>query len=127
MLAWGMIDYQIIENDDIVIIEPKGPLSEEDFHDLTKDVDAHLARTETLQGILVHAAEFPKWETIGTMIPHVRFVRDHHRSIGKVALAGDGVLSSVIPKLVKHFVGAEVRGFAFAEREKAMAWLKNSE
>ena len=119
-----MIIYQILEDENVVVIEPKGRLAEEDFRDLTKDVDLHLARTGTLNGILIHATEFPGWETIGTMISHLRFVRDHHRMVKKVALASDSVLATIMPKLIKHFISAEVKGFAYAEREEALAWLK---
>lgn len=119
-----MITYEILEDDNIIVIEPKGPLSEDDFIELTKDVDLHLVRTETLKGVLIHAAEFPGWETFGTMVRHLRFVRDHHRLVKKVALASDSALATILPKLVDHFVSAEVKGFAFGEREKAMAWLK---
>lgn len=31
------------------------------------------------------------------------------------------------PKLVEHFVGAEVKGFGFNERDEAMGWLKRSD
>jgi hypothetical protein len=122
-----VITYQILENENIVVIEPKGPLSESDFRELTRDVDAHLIRTETLKGVLVHATAFPGWETIGTMISHLRFVRNHHRLIKKVALASDSGLATILPILMDHFVSAEVKGFAFDERDEAMAWLKRSD
>ena len=118
-----MLTYQILENENIVVIEPKGPLSEADFRDLTRDVDLHLVRTGTLKGVLIHATAFPGWDSFGSMIGHLRFVRDHHRLIEKVALASDSAIATVMPKLVDHFVGAEVIGFAFDERDEAMAWL----
>ena len=119
-----MMTYQILEDENIVIIEPKGTLTEDDFRELKRDVDLHLVRTGTLEGVLIRSGEFPGWDSIGTMITHLRFVRDHHRLVKKVALAGDGALATTIPKLVEHFVSAEVKGFAFDEKEKAMAWLK---
>jgi hypothetical protein len=121
-----MLTYQILENENIVVIEPKGPLSAADFRDLTRDVDLHLVRTGTLNGVLIHATAFPGWDSFGTMISHLRFIRDHHRSVKKVALASDSAMATIMPKLVDHFVGAEVKGIAFDERDKAMAWLKRS-
>ena len=119
-----MLTYQILEDDDIVIVEPKGPLSKTDFEELTADVDLHLARSETLKGLLIHARKFPGWENLKGMMGHFRFVHDHHRKIKKVAFASDSVLAEIVPKLAEHFVSAEVRHFAFEEREAALAWLR---
>lgn len=121
-----MLTYQILENENIVVIEPKGPLSEADFRDLTRDVDLHLVRTGALKGVLIHATAFPGWDSFGAMISHVRFIRDHHRSVKRVALTSDSAMATIIPKLVGHFVGAEVKGFAYNEQDKAMVWLKKS-
>lgn len=120
-----MLTYQILEDDNVVIIEPMGPLSEEDFRDLTTAVDAHLERTESLRGILVHAKEFPGWKDFGGFTSHLRFVRDHHREIGKIAVASDGLLAEIAPKLASHFVKAEVRGFGYGEKEAALEWLRS--
>lgn len=122
-----MLIYQILEDENIVVIELKGPLSELDFRELTRDVDLHLVRTETLKGVLVHAPEFPGWDTISAMFTHLRFIRDHHRLVEKVALASDSSMATIMPKLVDHFVGTEVKGFTFDGRDEAMAWLKSSD
>lgn len=119
-----MITYQILEDDNIVVIEVKEALSEEDFRELTADVDAHLLRTNSLQGLLIHAAEFPGWQSFGAMASHLRFVRDHHRKIRKIAVASDSWLAEIGPKLVDHFVSAEVRNFGYGEKEEALAWLR---
>ena len=123
----GMLMYQILETENIVIIEPKESLSKADFDALTRDVDLHLLRTETLNGMLIHASKFPGWDSLGSMVTHLRFLRDHHRLIKKVALVSDSLLASITPKLVDHFVSAEVKGFAFDEKEEAIAWLENAD
>ena len=122
-----MITYQILEEDSIVIIEPKGPLSTGDFQQLTADVDLYLTRAGSLKGILVHAIAFPGWEDFKGMVSHLRFVRDHHRLIKRVALASDSMLAEIMPKLVSHFVNAEVRGFAYEDRDAALEWLREAE
>jgi hypothetical protein len=122
-----MLTYKILEKENIVVIEPKGILSKADFKDLTRDVDLHLIRTETLQGVLILATEFPGWDSFATMITHLRFVREHHRLVKKVALVSDSVMAKIMPKLVDHFVSAEVKGFAFDKKSEAMAWLKETD
>ncbi|YCM46808.1 STAS/SEC14 domain-containing protein (plasmid) [Verrucomicrobiaceae bacterium 227] len=121
-----MLIHQILEDDNIVIVEPKGRLSEEDFQQLTHDVDQHLLRTESIKGLLIHVKLFPGWENLKGLLSHLRFVRDHHRKIRKVALASDSTLAEIIPKLADHFVKAEVKHFDFTEREMALEWLRSS-
>lgn len=119
-----MLTYQILEADNILVIEPQGPLVEEDFTQLTRDVDAHLIRTGSLAGVLVHAKAFPGWENFGGFASHLRFVRDHHQEVRKVAIASDSAFAAIAPKLGSHFIKAEIRGFDYDEREKALAWLR---
>lgn len=121
-----MLTYQILEEDNIVVIEPKGPLSEADFKQLTTDVDAHLIRTGTLNGLLVHASGFPGWKSFDGFLSHLRFVRDHHRLIKKVAVASDSPLAGIGPMFIGHFVSAEVKGFGYDQREDALNWLRGS-
>jgi hypothetical protein len=121
-----MITYQILEDDDIAVVEVKEALSAEDFRELTAAVDAHLERTGMLQGILIHAPEFPGWNSLGAMASHFRFVRDHHRKIRKIAVSSDSKLAEIAPKLADHFVRAEVKGFSYGEKEAALAWLRGS-
>jgi hypothetical protein len=122
-----MLTYQLLHNDNIVIVEPLEPLSNEDFQQLGQDVDFHLERTGTLKGLLVSIEKFPGWNSFGAFLKHVRFVRDHHRKIRRVALASDSALADIAPKFAAHFVNAEVRRFGYDEREKALAWLREDD
>lgn len=71
---------------------------------------------------MIHAREFPGWENVGSLLRHVRFVRDHHRRVRRVALAADSKLAGLMPHLANHFVQAEVRRFGHDEFEDALAW-----
>ena len=53
-----------------------------------------------------------------------RFIRDHHRQIGKVAVVSDSAFLSMAPRIADHFVAAEVRHFSAEERDAAMRWLR---
>jgi hypothetical protein len=53
----------------------------------------------------------------------MRFVRDHHRVIRKIAAVSDSPILSIAPRLAKHFVNAEIRHFHASERSAALAWL----
>lgn len=119
-----MLIHQILKDDNIVVVEPTSRLMEEDFQQLTQDVDQHLLGTESIEGLLVHMKLFPGWENFKGLIGHFRFVHDHHRKIKKVALVSDSTIAVLIPKLAEHFVSAELKHFEFSERETAMEWLR---
>ncbi|WP_316770668.1 SpoIIAA family protein [Streptomyces sasae] len=88
----------------------------------TQTVDGWLETHDTLFGVVVHVRDFPGWENVGSLLRHVRFVRDHHREVRKVALAADTRLAALVPHLANHFVQAEVRRFGYAELDDAVAW-----
>jgi hypothetical protein len=56
------------------------------------------------------------------VIRHVRFVRDHHRRVRRVALASDGRPAELAPRLAEHFIKAEIRRFGDDALEEAVAW-----
>jgi hypothetical protein len=48
------------------------------------------------------------------------------RDVRDFGATGDGLTLTVAPQLARHFVKAEVRHFPFAERDRAMDWLKQA-
>lgn len=118
-----MIDHEILESRGIVIVEPGSRLSAEDFQKLAGSVDAYLDTHERLNGLLIHMEAFPGWEDVAGLIQHLRFVKGHHRQIGRVALVSDRRVASLVPHLANHFVAAEVRHFGYKDRGDALRWL----
>ncbi len=113
-----------LRDENLYIIQAKGPLSEEDFRRLSEDVDRFLEQHSILKGLCIHTREFPGWEDLTGLISHLRFVRDHHRQVEKVALASDSTLATIAPKLVEHFVSAEIKKFNYEQKEQALKWLR---
>ena len=120
-----MIPHQLDETDSILTVAPQGPLAADDFKALA-EVDPFIERTGGLQGLLLEAPAFPGWEGFGGLTAHLRFVRDHHRLIRRVAVVSDSPVLSHLPQLASHFVAAEVRHFPQAERAGALAWLREA-
>lgn len=56
------------------------------------------------------------------LVRHLRFVRDHHRKVRRVALAVDGKLAELAQKLADHFVDAELKQFPYDQLDEAVAW-----
>jgi hypothetical protein len=107
----------------VLLIEPHGRLRAEDFDALDAAADAWIESADrSLRGVVVHARQFPGWENLGSLLRHVRFVRDHHRKIRRVALAVDGAVAQIAPALVDHFVHAELKQFGADDLEPAIVW-----
>ncbi len=119
------ISHHLLPQSQVLVIEVEHPLRATDFDALGLTADSWLATHEQLAGVVVHAREFPGWENLGSLLRHVRFVRDHHRKVRRVALAADSKLASLVPHLANHFIQAEVRRFGYDELEDAVAWAAN--
>ena len=118
-----MINYTVEAEKGIVTLRPSGPLQKADFESLAEAVDKIIEGRGTLKGIVIHAPVFPGWESFGSFVDHMRFVRDHHRRIKRVAAAVDGRMIAILPKLAQHFVGAEVKHFSHEDVDRAREWV----
>jgi len=106
----------------LLFVEPESELSEDDFRKLAKAVDGFIRMHGDLSGVVIHAEDFPGWEDFGALVEHLTFIRQHHRQVAKVALAGDDRIMKLIPHLVGHFVAAETRHFPEGELDAATEW-----
>jgi hypothetical protein len=120
-----MIEVQLFRDDGVAVVFPSGALAAVDFDEIAALVDPFIEANGELKGLMIVADRFPGWESLGALIGHVRFVREHHKLIRRIAAVSDGATLTILPQLARHFVQAEVRHFPFAEREAAMAWLKS--
>jgi hypothetical protein len=118
-----LVTFRMIPERGVLLVEPHGRLQVEDFDALDAAADTWIESADgSLRGIVVHARQFPGWENLGSVLRHVRFVRDHHRRIRRVALAVDGTVAQIAPALVDHFVQAEVKQFGAEDVEAAVVW-----
>ena len=81
------------------------------------------ANDSTLRGLIIHTREFPGWDSFGAMVGHMRFVRDHHERIGKIALVTDSAVGDLAETIGGHFVVATVRHYDFDDRDSAREWM----
>jgi hypothetical protein len=114
--------YRLIPDGRVLVLEPSGPLSAEDFEGLAAVVDPWVAAHGTLRGLVVHLREFPGWDSVGGFIRHVQFIREHHLSVRRVALATDGRIARLAPRVAERFVKAEFKHFAYAGLSDAIVW-----
>jgi len=117
-----MLAVKIDSTKGIAVLEPDGPLSKEDFERAARAIDPHLEKAGRLNGIVVRIDRFPGWESFSALASHLRFVKNHHEKVARVALVTDSAIGKVAPRIGKHFVKAEIRAFKGAEFEAAKTW-----
>jgi len=120
--ARGALTHRLLPESGVLVIEPTGPLRADDFDALALVVDPWIEAHGHLRGLVVHARAFPGWDSLGSVFRHLRFVRDHHRRIHRVALCVDGQVAVLAPKVAEHFVKAELRHFDYDQLDLAIAW-----
>ena len=118
-----MLDIKIDKINHVAVLEPDGPLSESDFKTASAKIDALIEESGNLKGIVVHAKSFPGWDSIAALIAHLRFVKDHHKKLSRVALATESVAAHIAEVFAGHFVMAEIRIFSYADIAKATQWV----
>jgi len=121
-----MLNYELLSGGRILALKPDGALEASDFEAVAAEIDPYIEQQGPLVGLLIEAQSFPGWSDFGAFVSHLRFIRDHHRQIGKVAAVSDSTILSMLPRVASHFVNAEVRHFDYAERETAFAWLREN-
>jgi hypothetical protein len=118
-----MLQHELRRDQGILILKPEGALRAEDFAALAATVDPYLEQKGDLKGILVDAPAFPGWENFAGLVSHLRFVRNHHRHVRRIAAVTDSAFLSIAPKIAGHFVGAEIKVFDSGARDAALAWI----
>ena len=120
-----MIHFELLRDRGILILEPRGALTAADFTALAGTVDPYLEEHGDLKGLVVDAPSFPGWDDFAALVSHMRFVRDHHKRVRRIAVVSDSALLSAAPKIASHCVNAEIRNFKAGERTAALAWLES--
>lgn len=113
---------KFVQEKGLLIVEVTGPLGKGDFEALSAEVDPWIEKHHSLKGIIVHANKFPGWENLGSFFKHIEFVGEHHRKVKRIALAADGILPEMIPRIANHFVEAELKHFSYGDLEQAITW-----
>lgn len=118
-----MLSVTIDETNGIAILEPDGPLSKNDFESATRIIDPYIEKNGQLNGLIIHTESFPGWDSFAALTSHLKFVKEHHKSISRVALSTDSVVGNFGETIASHFVNAEIKLFSFQELEQAKDWV----
>jgi hypothetical protein len=118
-----MIDYHLDSATGVLTLQPKTALQKEDFEALATAVDPQIDEHGDLNGLILDVDKFPGWNSFGALVTHIRFVRDHHKHVKKVAVVTDSHLGDAAEHLASHFVAAEIKHFPADEMDRAKAWI----
>jgi len=118
-----MIDYHLDTATSILTLRPESALEKNDFLEVAQALDPQIAAHGDLAGLIIAAPHFPGWDSFGALVNHLRFIRDHHRHVKKIAMVTDSALGDVAQHLTSHFISAEVKHFPAGEGEAARAWI----
>jgi hypothetical protein len=111
-----------VEQNDVLVVEPERPLRHEDIGALEAAAD-EMIDGGGLSGVVVHAKALPGWDSLGSLWRHVRFARDHAGEVHRVAIAADGPLANLAPRVAGLLVNdIEVSRFAYDDLAEAVSW-----
>lgn len=118
---------RLLPDHGVVLIEPGGPLSENDFVRLREMVDPWIHAHGFLQGVVIHADKFPGWENFSSLVEHFKFLVGHEPKVRRVAIAVNGLVPAILAKVADFFVQAELREFSYDRRDDAIAWASGAD
>jgi hypothetical protein len=118
--------HRLLPEKGVIVLEVEHALRAQDFDALALTADTWIEGKGELKGLVIHAREFPGWENLGGFFRHIRFVRDHHKKVERIALAVDSKLASLATRLGEHFIHAEVERFGYEELQKAVDWASGT-
>ncbi len=118
-----MLSVEIDEVNGLAILEPDGPLTKGDFESAAKVIDPYIENTDQFSGIIIHTESFPGWDSFAALASHLRFVKEHHKKISRVAISTNSVIGNFSEAVASHFVNAEIKLFSYQELEQARDWI----
>jgi hypothetical protein len=119
----GDLSFELMKDEGVLILEPKGELEAADFERLGSDVDPFIEESGGLNGLLIVAEHFPGWDDFAALSSHIRFVREHHSKIKRVGFVTADRMLSAVPRFSSRFVDAEVKAFPMDQRDAALLWV----
>ncbi len=118
-----MLEVTLLDDEKIAVLRPVPPLTAGDFENAARVLDPGIERLGPLNGVMIVAPSFPGWDDFRAFASHLRFVRDHHRQVARVAIVSDSSAFKALPAVAGLFVQAEVRHFRPDAEDKARQWL----
>jgi len=118
-----MLIVKFDEENLIVSIEPTGSLDVKDFQAAASTIDPFIEKCGQLNGLIIHTESFPGWDSFSALVNHLKFVKNHHALIKRIAFVTDSVVGTLAESMVAHFVDAQIKHFSYTEFDQAKQWI----
>ena len=118
-----MIEFKLDPTSAILTIHPRSALDKNDFVELGQAVDPEIEKHGDLAGLVLDAAHFPGWDSFGALVSHLKFIRDHHKPVKKIAVVTDSPMGDAAEHITSHVVAAEIKHFPAGQTGQAEAWI----
>ncbi|WP_062260547.1 STAS/SEC14 domain-containing protein [Endozoicomonas arenosclerae] len=122
-----MLSIEVYKSDGIALLQPHGPLTKDDFVSAAKEIDPFIEAEGDLKGLIIWTEQFPGWTSFGALVSHIRFVKNHHKHLRKVALVTDAKVGDLGERMASHFISAKIRHFGYEKLEAAKLWIQEEE
>ena len=120
-----MINFELLKDRSVLVLRPEGALTAGDFRRIAEAVDPYILETGKLTGLLIEAPYFPGWDSLGALVEHMKFVKNHHRQIDRIAVVTDSEVLKIAPKIAEHFAHPTFKVFGSGDNARAIAWLES--
>ncbi len=120
-----MLNIEIDNKNRIAILQPHGSLSESDFVKVSEAIDPCIAENGSLLGLIISTKDFPGWESFGALISHIKFVKNHHAKVSKIAIVTDSKIGDLGEKVTNHFLSAKIKHYPYDQLDDARNWILN--
>lgn len=118
-----MIAIEVDIQNRIVLLHPNGTLSESDFAKVSGVIDPYIAKSGSLLGLIISIKEFSGWESFGALVKHIKFIKNHHTKLAKVAIVTDSKIGDLGEKVGSHFLSAKIKHYPYAQFDVARNWM----
>ncbi len=119
-----MLSITLDKDEAIVTLEPEGVLQKEDFETAVKVIDPFIREHGKLKGLIIATEFFPGWEDFSALVQHLKFIKNHHKKVKRLAFVTDSkLLGRFSENISSHFVDAEIKYFPYTARKEARAWI----
>ena len=107
----------------LAVLEPSEALAEDDFTHAAQIIDPFIKAQGKLNGIIIHTKSFPGWKNYAALSRHIRFIKNHHRRIKRLAFASDTLAIALTKTIAKPFLAVEIKIFEYDKFEEAKKWV----
>ena len=121
-----MLTVQLITKVGLVILEPDGALTVDDFKAAAEKIDPYIEEKGKLNGLIIRSESFPGWDSFAALATQLRFVRNHHQKVSHVAFVTDSPIGKLAEVMASHFISAKIKDFKYDQLEQARAWILES-